>query len=79
MAEFDKTNVPGYQKHKRKGFVINTNASELAAFRKQRKLIKERNQLEKDLLNMKKEMDDQKLLLQKILLEVGILKAGTDK
>ena len=79
MSDFDKTNVSGYQKHKRKGFVINTNATELAAFKKQRQLIKERNQLAKDLEGMKNQIEDQNKLLQQILLEVGILKAGSDK
>lgn len=70
----EKTNVPGYLKDRNSGVVINTQTAELTAFQKQKAAILERKNLQERIKTLEKEMAEQKLMFQKILLEIGILK-----
>jgi hypothetical protein len=73
-VSFNKTNIPGYSKDKKTGVVINTQESELQSYKKQRAAILENKKLKEEVENLKKEMAEQKELMLKVLLEVGILK-----
>ena len=76
---YEKTNVPGLLKDKETGAIINTNDSDHTAYQKQKESVKERQRLQKEVEHLKKQMEEQNKMIQQVLYEVGILKAGYDK
>lgn len=62
-----KTNIPGYVKDEKRGFVINSNVAEYNAFINRRKQIQDAKNSEQQIKELKSEVADLKSLLLSVL------------
>ena len=64
---FQQTNVPGFKKNKTTGFVINTNASDLQAYKKHKQSIIDSKHTRYEVAVLKQQVAEQNKRIEKLL------------